>query len=85
MKKIIGDGFLQLKSNDILKGFIMAVLSVLITWIGQSLESGSFTMDKAAWILQIKIALGAGIAYIIKNFFTNSEDKFLKKENEAAK
>jgi len=80
MKKIIGDGFLQLKSNDILKGFILAMLSVLITWFGQALETGYFPMDKATWILQLKIALGAGIAYIIKNFFTNSDDKFLKKD-----
>jgi hypothetical protein len=52
----------------------------LITWFGQALETGSFPMDKATWILQFKIALGAGIAYIIKNFFTNSDDKFLKKD-----
>lgn len=80
MKKLIGDGFLQLKSSDLVKGFIMAVLSVLITWIGQGLQSGVFPMDKATWILELKIAFGAGIAYLIKNLFTNADDKFLVKD-----
>lgn len=80
MKKFIGDGLMQLKKNDILKGFIMSMLAVLVTWLGQAIQQGNFPMDAQTWILELKIALGAGIAYLIKNFFTNSNDQFLKKE-----
>lgn len=80
MKKIIGDGFMQLKSNDLIKGFVMAILSVLVTYAGQALDTGSFPTDSHTWILEGKIAIGAGIAYLIKNFFTDNK-KLAPKEN----
>lgn len=72
MKKLIGEGFMQLKKNDLLKGFITAVLTVIVTYAGQALDKGEFPTDAHTWILELKIALGAGIAYLIKNFFTNN-------------
>ena len=78
--KIIGEKLFQLMPKDLIKGFIMAILSVLITYTGQVLSAGDFPMDAATWILEFKIAVGAGIAYILKNWLTNSDDKFLKAE-----
>ncbi len=84
MKKLIGDGFLQLKQSDILKGFITAVMMVLVTYAGQCLSVGNFPTDKATWVLELKFAFGAGLGYLLKNFFTNSDGKFLKSENKDA-
>ncbi|HRH54406.1 MAG TPA: hypothetical protein PLN38_13850 [Chitinophagales bacterium] len=78
--KIIGEKLFQIMPKDLIKGFIVAILSVLVTYTGQALEKGTLPMDAATWILQLKIAVGAGIAYIIKNWLTNSDDKFLKAE-----
>jgi len=82
MKKLIGDGLFQLQKSDLIKGFVTAMFTVLVTWIGQALESGSIPMDKATWVLELKIAFGAGVAYLVKNFMTNSENKTFKKEPE---
>jgi hypothetical protein len=81
MKKLIGEGFLQLKSNDLIKGFITAMLTVIVTYVGQALDKGEFPMDSHTWILEFKIALGAGIAYLIKNFFTNNNPVQPNKED----
>lgn len=78
--KITGEKLFQLLPKDLIKGFITAIFSVLVTYTGQCLESGTFPMDAATWILEFKIAIGAGLAYIIKNWLTNSDDKFLKAE-----
>ena len=82
MKKLIGKGLYQLSKNDLIKGFVTAMFTVLVTYVGQAVESGTFPTDKATWILEFKIAFGAGLAYLVKNFLTNSHDKILKKESE---
>lgn len=66
--------------HDALKGLIMAVLSALITALYNGVIAGNFP---DTWI-EIKpillIGIGAGLAYAIKNFFTNSQDDFMTKE-----
>ena len=53
--------------KDVIKGLIVAVITPVITVIMTSLQAGSLTFDwKAIGIT----ALTAGLAYIIKNFFT---------------
>lgn len=66
-----------LNTNDFIKGLIMAVLSSVITVIYQTVEAGSLVFDwKAIGI----IALTSGLAYIMKNLFTNSNGKLFAKE-----
>ena len=80
MKKLIGDKFMQLTKSDLLKGFILAVHSIFTTYIVQCLEPRYFPTNSKTLLLQAKIALGAGVAYVIKNFFSNSNGQFLKKD-----
>lgn len=55
--------------KDIFKGLIVAVITPVLTVIMSSLNAGQLTFDwKAIGIT----ALTAGMAYIIKNFFTAS-------------
>lgn len=76
----------SLTSSDVVKGFIMAVLTVVVTALYNSLQSGSLPIEWAFWKTQLMLGLGAGVAYLLKNLFTNSNDQFLKSEpkNEAA-
>jgi hypothetical protein len=71
--------FLKINSFDLLKGFITAFLTSAITMMVQALSAGNFPTT-----LQLKQAaiagLAAGGAYLLKNFFTNSEGQFLKPE-----
>lgn len=56
---------------DIGKGVLVAFLTVFLAAIGQSIDAGTLPS-----IEQIKVAalagLAAGIAYLIKQFFTNT-------------
>jgi len=64
--------FLSLNVRDILKGLLVATLSPVFVIIQQSLENGIFTFD---WKMIGLAALGGGLAYITKNFFTKSEEE----------
>lgn len=78
--KLIGEKLGQLKSNDLLKGFITAMITVIVTSLYSSIQSGTIPTDWLFWKTQLMLGLGAGLSYLIKNFLTNSDDKFLKKE-----
>jgi hypothetical protein len=69
--------FLNLNSSDFIKGLIMAVLSTVITVVYQTVEAGSLVFD---WKAIGTMALTSGLAYIMKNLFTNSTGGFLKRE-----
>lgn len=69
--------FLNLNTSDFIKGLIMAVLSTVITVVYQTVEAGSLVFD---WNAIGTMALTTALAYIMKNFFTNSAGKFFGKE-----
>ncbi len=56
--------------SDVLKGLLMSVLTPVITIIITSLNAGELTFD---WKKIAITALGAGLAYVVKNFFTPAE------------
>jgi len=62
----------SLDFKDLLKGLIVAIGSAVVTTIQTSLQAGSFDLN---WKLIGTVALGAGIAYLGKNFFTPSSIK----------
>lgn len=61
--------FLSLKQKDAIKGAVVAVLTAVLTFIGQSLDAGELTFR---WKSIATIALSALVAYLIKNFFSDS-------------
>jgi len=61
--------FLSLNWSDIAKGFLMAVLTPVFVIVQQSIEAGVFTFD---WKTIGLAAIGGGVAYLVKNFFTQS-------------
>lgn len=66
-----------LNTSDFIKGLLMAVLSTVITIVYQTVEAGSIVFD---WTAIGTMALTSALAYIMKNLFTNSQGKLLKKE-----
>ncbi len=73
-------GFLNLNWGDLAKGLLVAVIGAILTAVYQAIEAGTLAWTWAFWQPIVLTGLGAGIAYLIKNFFTNSQDEVLKKE-----
>lgn len=72
-------GFGKLNWLDIGKGFLIAVGTVILMGVGNILQTGRF--PNGAELLTIAGAgLSAGITYLLKNVFTNSENKLVTKE-----
>ena len=71
--------FLTLVKKDYIKGFLVAILTVLLTGVYNIIITGELP-DSSEWKAIGVSSLGAGIAYLLKNFFTNSDDEFAKKE-----
>ena len=71
--------FLSLKAHDFMKGLIVAVITAIITFLVDALQSGS-TIDLEL-LKKIGItALIAMLSYLTKNLLTNSKEQFLKSE-----
>jgi len=63
--------YLSINLKDILKGLLFAVASAVITTIQTSLQAGSLDFN---WKLIETVAVGAGVAYMSKKFFTGPKD-----------
>ena len=60
----------KLNFNDISKGLLMAVLVPIISISQQSLAAGNFVFNYKTIVMQ---AVGGLLAYLVKNFMTNSQ------------
>jgi hypothetical protein len=73
-------GILKLYWKDAVKALLMVILTAFITALYNAMQIGTIEFT---WIFFKPImftSLSAGLAYIIKNWLTNSEDQFLKPE-----
>jgi hypothetical protein len=69
-----------INGNDILKGILVAFLTAFVTGLYRGIEMGTFDLT---WLFLKPLVLGSVgsmLAYIIKNWLTNSDDKILKAE-----
>ena len=78
MKEIIGKGFMQVKGKDFVKSLIIFGLTPLF----MSIATGNIPMTMVEAAPLLKAGISAAAAYVVKNFLTNSNDEFLKKEPE---
>lgn len=65
----------SLNWQDFAKGLLMAVLTPVVVIIQQSIENGTFTFD---WKVIALSAIGGGLAYLTKNFFTTPKEEIKK-------
>lgn len=69
--------YFSLNGKDLIKGLVIAILTPALLIIQQSLDAGIWTFN---W-KQIAMASVAGlVSYLMKNLLTNSDDKFLSKD-----
>lgn len=71
---------LSVGMKDAIKGLLVAMLTVLVSMVGSTIQNGIFPETWNEWKVILLASLGAGISYVIKNWLTNSNDQFLKKE-----
>jgi hypothetical protein len=69
--------FMNLNLADFGKGLLLAVLTSVLTIVYTTVQSGSLLID---WTMVGTTALTTGLAYILKNLFTNSDGQTFKKE-----
>jgi len=62
--------FLRLDWADFGKGFLMAVIAAVLTVVENSIDAGNFNFN---WTNIWHVALAAGVGYLLKNLFTNSQ------------
>jgi ABC-type uncharacterized transport system permease subunit len=75
----MGSNFLNLNLNDLFKGFLVAVITSVLVAMEPLLVSGK--LPDLPTLKAVAIAgVGAGIAYLVKNAFTNSQGQLLKPE-----
>lgn len=65
---------------DLGKGLLIAFLTALFTGLVQLFEAGPFVFDWPTFQPIVYAAVSAALAYLIKNFFTNSTGDLLKRE-----
>ena len=69
-------GLFKLNWRDAIKGGVLAVIAALLTFASEWLANGApFTQE--VLLLALKVAGGALLAYILKNFFENNEGELL--------
>jgi len=71
--------FGTLNWKDIVKGVVVAILTVVVAGVSTSLNAGAF--PSLAELQQLGLmGLAAGVAYLFKNVFTNSQGQTFTKE-----
>ena len=72
--------FGKINSKDIVKGLIVAVATAILTGALQLFQAGPVEWTFSFWQPTIYGGITAGIAYLLKNVFTNSQDQIGKSE-----
>ena len=72
--------FKALNMIDFGKGLLIAFLTALFTGLIELFQAGPFAFDWVTLQPIVYSAISAALAYLIKNFFTNSTGDLLKKE-----
>ena len=70
----------KLSSTDLLRGLLIAFVTALLTGLLELFQAGPFLFVWATFQPIVYAAVAAAMAYLIKNFLTNSEDQLLKIE-----
>ena len=70
----------SLKVKDLIKGAIVAIVMSIITIVYTAIQNNQFPQTWDSWKTILITSLGSGLAYLLKNWLTNSNDQFLTKE-----
>lgn len=76
----MNSGFGKLNLFDVVKGFLMAFFMAIVTGIYQAVQAGTIQFTWVFWQPIVYAGVGAALAYLIKQVFTNSGGDPLKTE-----
>jgi hypothetical protein len=71
----------SLNGNDFLKGLVVTVLTAIITGVYQLIQNNQNFMTWISFKPILIASLGAGLAYMLKNFSQNSQGEMFKKDS----
>lgn len=69
----------SLGKSDFIKGLIVAILAPVFMALANILNAPGFNFETLDWVSLLKIGFIAGLSYLAKNFFSDSEGKVLGK------
>lgn len=67
----------SVNSADFAKGLALAIIAAVLTWVLQTIDTPGFSVSSIDWAEIGRIAMSAGIAYILKNYISNEDGKIL--------
>lgn len=67
----------RLKAVDFAKGLITAALAAVLAALAQAMSVPGFDYASFNWQNLETIAVAAGLAYVVKNYFSDSTGAFL--------
>lgn len=73
--------FLNLNLADLGKGLLVAVIAAVLAYLMGCIESGGLTTVNITEVLTVSAT--AAIAYLFKNFITNSEGELATREDDS--
>lgn len=69
----------KLNLSDLLKGLVVAVAAPMVSALGAALSIPGFDFMVYDWKHLAALGVVAGLGYILKNFFTDTQGKFMGK------
>lgn len=76
--------FLRLNMDDVLLGFVVAVLSSILSSAVVILQAGNLPNGAQLKTIAL-VGLSSGVSYLVKNLLTNSNDQLFKTESKGGK
>lgn len=71
--------FLMINSDDLMRGFVTAVIASVLSSAVVILQAGNLPT-----VMQLKtialVGVSSGVSYLVKNLLTNSKDQMFKTE-----
>ena len=71
----------KINLNDAFKGLVMVILGAILGSITQIVNLGRLP-EPEEWKAAFMFGAGAGLTYLMKNFFTNSNGEFAEYEKD---
>lgn len=71
--------FFKLNWRDIFKGFVLVIITAIVTGVYELLQGG-FALDWLTFKPILLTSVAAGLSYLVKNLFTNTQGEILTPE-----